>query len=127
MCGILGIVSKSQDIPIKLYEGLTYLQHRGQDSSGICNDNECIKKNGLVKDVFNESELHGLFSNVGMGQVRYGTNGSFKSTNIQPLIKEKGKNRISLVHNGNIKNTKHLKSKRKVFGVPVTIFLKLET
>ena len=109
MCGILGIVSKSNDIPIKLYEGLTYLQHRGQDSSGICNENECIKKNGLVKDVFNESELQSLFSNIGMGQVRYGTNGSFKNTNIQPLINEKGKNRISLVHNGNIQNIKKLR------------------
>ena len=27
MCGILGIVSKTNDTPIKIYEGLTYLQH----------------------------------------------------------------------------------------------------
>ncbi len=114
MCGILGIVSKTNDTPIKIYEGLTYLQHRGQDSAGICNENECIKKNGLVKDAFNESELQSLFSNLGMGQVRYGTNGSFKNTCIQPLIIEKAKNRISLVHNGNIKNTNFLREKLQI-------------
>ena len=85
MCGILGIVSKFEDVPIKIYEGLTYLQHRGQDSSGICNSKNCIKKEGLVKDVFNESNLQSLFSNIGIGQVRYGTNGSFNKKNIQPL------------------------------------------
>ena len=82
MCGILGIVSKSEDVPIKIYEGLTYLQHRGQDSSGICNSKDCIKKDGLVKDVFNELNLKDLFSNTGIGQVRYGTNGSFNKKNI---------------------------------------------
>ena len=36
------------------------------------------KKNGLAKDAFNESELQSLFSNLGMGQVRYGTNEASK-------------------------------------------------
>ena len=114
MCGILGIVSKSEDVPIKIYEGLTYLQHRGQDSSGICNSKDCIKKDGLVKDVFNELNLKDLFSNAGIGQVRYGTNGSFNKKNIQPLIDDNGKKKVSLVHNGNIINTKFLKEKLEI-------------
>ena len=53
MCGILGLISKSENCSIKIFEGLSFLQHRGQDSVGISNGSKCIKKNGLVKFNFN--------------------------------------------------------------------------
>ena len=34
MCGIVGIVGKS-DVNLGLYDALTMLQHRGQDAAGI--------------------------------------------------------------------------------------------
>ena len=34
MCGIVGIVGKS-DVNLQLYDALTMLQHRGQDAAGI--------------------------------------------------------------------------------------------
>ena len=34
MCGVVGIVSKSEVSPI-IYDALTILQHRGQDAAGI--------------------------------------------------------------------------------------------
>ena len=107
MCGLIGIISNKNDVPIKLYEGLTYLQHRGQDSVGICNEQLCIKKKGLVKEVFTEDDLDQLKSNIGIGHVRYGTTGSFEDIIIQPLIREYPK-RISLCHNGNINNLKYI-------------------
>ncbi|HIJ34282.1 MAG TPA: amidophosphoribosyltransferase, partial [Gammaproteobacteria bacterium] len=55
MCGIIGIVSNSA-VNQALYDGLTVLQHRGQDAAGIitCEQGKVFlrKGNGLVKDVF---------------------------------------------------------------------------
>ena len=55
MCGIIGIVAKSA-VNQALYDGLTVLQHRGQDAAGIVtSDNGRLymrKDNGLVRDVF---------------------------------------------------------------------------
>ena len=108
MCGILGIISKRNHVPIKIYEGLTYLQHRGQDSAGICNEYKCIKDNGLVKDVFTEDTLNSLVSYICMGHVRYGTNGNFNKNTIQPIIIEENSVTFSLSHNGNINNLQEL-------------------
>ena len=43
MCGVLGIVGKSP-VSTSLYDGLTVLQHRGQDAAGILSCDE----NGVV-------------------------------------------------------------------------------
>ena len=55
MCGIIGIVSPDP-VNQALYNGLTVLQHRGQDAAGIITcDRERVylrKNNGLVRDVF---------------------------------------------------------------------------
>ena len=55
MCGIIGIVGLT-DVAAALYDGLTVLQHRGQDAAGIATvDGSRIrlhKGNGLVRDVF---------------------------------------------------------------------------
>ena len=110
MCGILGIISKTTNIPVKMYEGLTYLQHRGQDSAGICNENYCVKNNGMIKDVFNEKELNNLQSNICIGHVRYRTTGNFNESSIQPLVIETKEIRISLSHNGNITNLDYIEN-----------------
>lgn len=109
MCGIIGLISNKTDVPLKLYEGLTFLQHRGQDSAGICNETLCIKDHGLVKDVFKESDLDSLRSNIGIGHVRYGTTGNFDDSCVQPLYNNENK-RVSLCHNGNIINTDEIKN-----------------
>lgn len=108
MCGIIGLISKNTDVPLKLYEGLTFLQHRGQDSAGICNEEECIKGDGLVKTVFQEDSISKLISNIGIGHVRYGTTGNFDSDTIQPLFNRVFNRNIYLCHNGHIMNTDEL-------------------
>lgn len=113
MCGILGISSDKDDISVKMYEGLTYLQHRGQDSAGIANESLCIKSPGLVKSVFDEDKLKELKSTMCVGHVRYSTTGTFDKSCIQPLESiYKGKN-IYLCHNGNIINIDDIK---KIIG-----------
>ncbi len=105
MCGIIGITCKHNSSSVLVYEGLTHLQHRGQDSAGICTENQVIKDHGLVKDIFHEEDISTLTSSVSLGHVRYSTNASFNKDNIQPIWK----NDIFLVHNGNIVNEDEIK------------------
>ena len=60
MCGIVGVVGTSA-VNQRLYDGLTVLQHRGQDAAGIATygDGElCVRKgSGLVRDVFQQHHM----------------------------------------------------------------------
>jgi amidophosphoribosyltransferase len=112
MCGIIGIVSHSE-VNQSLYDGLTVLQHRGQDAAGIvtCDDNSQLflrKDNGLVKDVFHTRHMLKLKGNMGIGHVRYPTAGCSTSAEAQPFYVNSPFG-ISLAHNGNLTNTKVLK------------------
>ena len=113
MCGILGISSDKDDISVKMYEGLTYLQHRGQDSAGIANEELCIKSPGLVKSVFDEDKVKELKSTMCVGHVRYSTTGTFDKSCIQPLESIYNGKNIYLCHNGNIINIDDIK---KILG-----------
>ena len=62
MCGIIGIVGRQgSNVNQALYDGLTVLQHRGQDAAGIMTENNekfnLRKGNGLVSDVFYKLSL----------------------------------------------------------------------
>ena len=63
MCGIIGIVGTTE-VASALYDGLTVLQHRGQDAAGIATVDgarlRLHKDNGLVRDVFNQSAMNRL-------------------------------------------------------------------
>ena len=90
MCGILGIVGQhGSHVNQLLYDGLTVLQHRGQDAAGILTDTEgnfrLRKSNGLVSDVFFKRHMLRLEGNVGIGHVRYPTAGSSSSAEAQPF------------------------------------------
>jgi len=112
MCGIIGIVGQSE-VNQALYDGLTVLQHRGQDAAGImtCDDDGQFflrKANGLVKDVFHTRHMLQLTGNMGIGHVRYPTAGCSTSAEAQPFYVNSPFG-ISLAHNGNLTNTKVLK------------------
>ena len=63
MCGIVGIVAK-KSVNQAIYDGLTVLQHRGQDAAGIvtCDENNLYlrKDNGLVRDVIKPRHMLNL-------------------------------------------------------------------
>ncbi|MCF2856569.1 amidophosphoribosyltransferase [Pseudoalteromonas sp. SMS1] len=113
MCGIVGIVGTSP-VNQALYDGLTVLQHRGQDAAGIITiDNNTFslrKANGLVKDVFHTRHMKRLQGNIGLGHVRYPTAGSSSSAEAQPFYVNSPFG-ISLAHNGNLTNAAELKER----------------
>ena len=107
MCGIVGIVGK-QPVNQALYDGLTMLQHRGQDAAGNMTVDEyntlrLRKANGLVRDVFHTRHMHRLAGNVGIGHVRYPTAGSSSSAEAQPFYVNSPFG-IAMAHNGNLTN-----------------------
>ena len=111
MCGIIGIVG-SHDLNQELYDGLTVLQHRGQDAAGIVtygNDRvyQC-KGNGLVRDVFHEKQMQKLKGDMGIAHVRYPTAGSSSSAEAQPFYVNSPYG-LCLSHNGNLTNAETLK------------------
>ncbi|NOX07934.1 MAG: amidophosphoribosyltransferase [Gammaproteobacteria bacterium] len=111
MCGIIGIVAHDV-VNQALYDGLTVLQHRGQDAAGIMTvDNNRLylrKANGLVKDVFHTRHMINLRGNMGIGHVRYPTAGCESSAEAQPFYVNSPYG-ISLAHNGNLTNVDELK------------------
>ncbi|MDH3947732.1 MAG: amidophosphoribosyltransferase [Gammaproteobacteria bacterium] len=111
MCGVIGIFARSP-VNQALYDGLTVLQHRGQDAAGIvtCDDNRLYmrKDNGLVRDVFHTRHMLRLHGNMGIGHVRYPTAGCFSSAQAQPFYVNSPFG-ITLGHNGNLTNAEQLK------------------
>ena len=104
MCGIIGIVGKSE-VAAALYDALTVLQHRGQDAAGIATfDGKRLslhKGGGLVRDVFDHDSMLGLRGSIGIGHCRYPTAGSEGSAEAQPLYVNSPYG-IALAHNGNL-------------------------
>jgi len=111
MCGIVGIVAKSE-VKLDLYESLSVLQHRGQDAAGImtCDGKRFYlrKGNGLVRDVFETKHMMQLPGNMGIGHVRYPTSGCSSSAEAQPFYVNSPYG-IALAHNGNLTNAAELK------------------
>jgi len=95
-----------------IYEGLTVLQHRGQDAAGImtCDGGHLHlrKSNGLVRDVFHTRHMLRLHGNMGIGHVRYPTSGCESSAEAQPFYVNSPYG-IGLAHNGNLTNSNKLK------------------
>ncbi len=111
MCGIIGIVGKTR-VNQSLYDGLTVLQHRGQDAAGIATYDQgrilLRKSNGLVRDVFQTRHMLNLVGNMGIGHVRYPTAGCASPAEAQPFYVNSPYG-ITLGHNGNLTNAEELK------------------
>jgi len=106
MCGIIGIFAQ-ETVNQSLYDGLTVLQHRGQDAAGMAtSDGHSVnmrKDSGLVRDVFHTRHMLGLQGHVGIGHVRYPTAGCDSRSEAQPFYVNSPFG-IALGHNGNLTN-----------------------
>jgi len=111
VCGIIGIVGRSE-VAAALYDGLTVLQHRGQDAAGIAtvagDRLHLHKANGLVKDVFQAEHMARLTGHIGIAHCRYPTAGSEGADEAQPFYVNSPFG-IALGHNGNLINTAALR------------------
>ena len=110
MCGIIGIMA-NRVVSQEIYDGLTVLQHRGQDSAGIMTYEDCFhlkKGNGLVRDVFHTKNMIRLRGSVGIGHVRYPTAGSNDAAEAQPFYVNSPFG-LAMIHNGNLTNYDELK------------------
>ena len=111
MCGIVGAVGRS-NVNQTIYDALTVLQHRGQDAAGImtCEGTKLYlrKDNGLVRDVFDTSDMLNLPGNYGIGHARYPTAGCSSPAEAQPFYVNSPYG-IALSHNGNLTNAARLK------------------
>jgi amidophosphoribosyltransferase len=111
MCGIIGIVGTTE-VASALYDGLTVLQHRGQDAAGIATVDgaklRLHKGSGLVRDVFSQATMAPLQGRIGIGHCRYPTAGSEGTEEAQPFYVNSPYG-IAIVHNGNLVNTEVLR------------------
>ncbi|MEK9658233.1 MAG: amidophosphoribosyltransferase [bacterium] len=108
-CGVFGIYGSSE-ASVFTALGLHSLQHRGQEGAGIVSydghDFFSVKREGLVGDHFNQSEvLDKLKGHVAIGHVRYSTTGESRLENLQPLFANLAAGGFSCAHNGNLTNT----------------------
>ena len=115
MCGIVGYTGTGQAAPL-LLSGLSKLEYRGYDSSGIavCNGDkqniEIVKAKGrlniLVEKTDSGLTVHGC---CGIGHTRWATHGEPSTTNAHPHSSDDQS--VVLVHNGIIENYQELKEK----------------
>ena len=113
MCGIMGVVGRmGVHVNQLIYDGLTVLQHRGQDAAGIMTDYDgqfrLRKSNGLVSDIFYTRHMHRLEGHIGLGHVRYPTAGSSSKSEAQPFYVNSPYG-LSIAHNGNLTNAEELR------------------
>jgi amidophosphoribosyltransferase len=123
-CGICGIYAPGVDVARVAFFALYALQHRGQESAGICTNERGLahihKGLGLVSQVFNEDNLHILRGDFAIGHTRYSTTGSVKLLNAQPYLIETALGPLAIAHNGNLTNTPALRRDLLQRGVGLT-------
>ena len=111
-CGVFAIYGHPEAAKLA-YLGLYALQHRGQESAGICTSDgdevHCVKSMGHVAEIFTPRVIETLPGEQAIGHTRYSTAGDTALLNAQPFSVSCNKGRIAVAHNGNITNASELR------------------
>ena len=120
-CGVVAIASRSAEPARLAFFALYALQHRGQESAGICTANGTSVDNltgmGLVSQVFHERDLAKLGGHLAIGHTRYSTTGSSRPENAQPIVVSCDLGSLALGHNGNLVNVDEVRQQVEGCGV----------
>src|SRR5438477_41843 len=113
-CGVVAIASQKAEPARLAFFALYALQHRGQESAGICTADGHSLRNltgmGLVSQVFHERDLAKLGGRLSIGHTRYSTTGSSRAENAQPIVVGSDLGSLALAHNGNLVNVDEIRA-----------------
>ena len=121
MCGIVAYSGPKETLPL-LVNGLSRLEYRGYDSSGVAivsSEKLFIeKKSGKLSQLKDALEGNTTDGNVGIGHTRWATHGVPNDENAHPHQNED--NKFALVHNGIIENYVQMKEDLLNDGIEFT-------
>ncbi|WP_340108230.1 glutamine--fructose-6-phosphate transaminase (isomerizing) [Pikeienuella sp. HZG-20] len=115
MCGIIGIVGKSEVAPA-IIAALHRLEYRGYDSAGIATvaDGALHRRRavGKLAALTAEVDARPISGRIGIGHTRWATHGAPTLANAHPHQAD----RVSVVHNGIIENHRALREELTAAG-----------
>ncbi len=119
MCGIVGYIGSKQAAPV-LLNGLSRLEYRGYDSSGLAvRDGDgktvVVKAEGRLEELKKKTDNgRTVKGNCGIGHTRWATHGAPSERNAHPHVSNDES--VVAVHNGIIENYAELKEKLSHHG-----------
>lgn len=109
MCGIIGVMGKS-DVTPRVLEGLKRLEYRGYDSAGVATviNGEIGRRRaeGKLENLERRLLEDPLVGDIGIGHTRWATHGVPNEVNAHPHATAK----VAAVHNGIIENFRDLRA-----------------
>lgn len=116
MCGILGYIGDQKRTVDVLLQGLSRLEYRGYDSSGIAliqnGKSKVYKSKGKLSKLKTKIKKHSPKGSLGIGHTRWATHGEASLKNAHPHIS----GGTSVVHNGIVENYVTLKNELEKKG-----------
>ena len=121
-CGVFGIYRREGlGVVAETYHALYALQHRGQESCGICVNTDGVMRNhrdnGLVTEVFTRDMLEKITEgHMAIGHCRYAAADMKSRSNAQPLLINHQKGAMALACNGALTNAAELRDELEAKG-----------